>query len=129
MERGWALNIGGGFHHCHSVNGGGFCAYADITLCVRFLFELNSSVKTAMIVDLDAHQVSERVLKRKEVFSSTTSGFRETVTSEISWAKITCTSWMCTTEAFIREITKLRKQFDRKWSSHIIHRMTCIWIL
>ena len=68
MERGWALNIGGGFHHCHSENGGGFCAYADITLCIRFLFELNSSVKTAMIVDLDAHQVSERMLTCLGIF-------------------------------------------------------------
>ena len=57
LERGWALNIGGGFHHCHSENGGGFCAYADITLCIRFLFSLNENVKKAMIVDLDAHQV------------------------------------------------------------------------
>ena len=27
--------IGGGFHHCWSNEGGGFCAYADITLCVK----------------------------------------------------------------------------------------------
>ena len=34
-DRGWAINIGGGFHHCSSNEGGGFCAYADITLCVK----------------------------------------------------------------------------------------------
>ena len=34
-DRGWAINIGGGFHHCSSSEGGGFCAYADITLCVK----------------------------------------------------------------------------------------------
>ncbi|XP_072174290.1 histone deacetylase 11-like [Diadema setosum] len=55
MERGWAINIGGGFHHCSSKRGGGFCAYADITLALRFLFTLGL-VHKAMILDLDAHQ-------------------------------------------------------------------------
>jgi hypothetical protein len=27
--------IGGGFHHCRSDDGGGFCAYADITLSIH----------------------------------------------------------------------------------------------
>ena len=35
VERGWAINIGGGFHHCSSERGGGFCAYADITLAIK----------------------------------------------------------------------------------------------
>lgn len=26
---------GGGFHHCSSDKGGGFCAYADITLAIK----------------------------------------------------------------------------------------------
>eukprot|EP01137_Pigoraptor_chileana_P021801 Opistho-2@85946 len=58
-ERGWAVNIGGGFHHCsgrHS-NGGGFCVYADITMCIDFLFHrLPDRVSKVLIVDLDAHQ-------------------------------------------------------------------------
>lgn len=37
-ERGWAINIGGGFHHCSAEKGGGFCAYADISLCIHFAF-------------------------------------------------------------------------------------------
>lgn len=37
-ERGWAINVGGGFHHCCSGRGGGFCAYADISLCIHFAF-------------------------------------------------------------------------------------------
>ena len=57
MDRGWGINIGGGFHHCSSERGGGFCAYADITLAIKFLFERNPTVKKAMIIDLDAHQV------------------------------------------------------------------------
>ncbi|XP_019392505.1 PREDICTED: histone deacetylase 11 isoform X1 [Crocodylus porosus] len=35
IDRGWAINVGGGFHHCSSDKGGGFCAYADITLAVK----------------------------------------------------------------------------------------------
>ncbi|XP_060036323.1 histone deacetylase 11 isoform X3 [Erinaceus europaeus] len=35
IERGWAINVGGGFHHCSSDRGGGFCAYADITLAIK----------------------------------------------------------------------------------------------
>lgn len=56
MERGWAINLGGGFHHCHAEKGGGFCAYADITLSLKFLFERVEGVAKAMIIDLDAHQ-------------------------------------------------------------------------
>ncbi|XP_075039218.1 histone deacetylase 11 [Mixophyes fleayi] len=56
MDRGWAINIGGGFHHCSSDKGGGFCAYADITLAIKFLFDHVDSVSKATIIDLDAHQ-------------------------------------------------------------------------
>ncbi|KAJ8720732.1 hypothetical protein PYW08_006197 [Mythimna loreyi] len=55
LERGWAINVGGGFHHCSAEKGGGFCPYADITLLIRFLIE-NHLIQNAMIVDLDAHQ-------------------------------------------------------------------------
>lgn len=37
-ERGWAINVGGGFHHCSADSGGGFCVYADITLSIRYAF-------------------------------------------------------------------------------------------
>ncbi|XP_072844966.1 histone deacetylase 11 isoform X2 [Pogona vitticeps] len=56
IERGWAINIGGGFHHCSSDKGGGFCAYADISLAIKFLFERLEGVSKATIIDLDAHQ-------------------------------------------------------------------------
>ncbi|KAK6177404.1 hypothetical protein SNE40_015511 [Patella caerulea] len=56
IDRGWAINIGGGFHHCSAERGGGFCAYADITLSIKFLFEKVQGVSKVMIVDLDAHQ-------------------------------------------------------------------------
>lgn len=58
LERGWSINIGGGFHHCSSDRGGGFCAYADLTLLIHNLFNFYSDrVKKVLIVDLDAHQV------------------------------------------------------------------------
>ncbi|KAE8612853.1 hypothetical protein XENTR_v10013012 [Xenopus tropicalis] len=47
---------GGGFHHCSGDRGGGFCAYADITLAIKFLFERVEGVSKATIIDLDAHQ-------------------------------------------------------------------------
>lgn len=37
-EQGWAINVGGGFHHCSAGKGGGFCAYADISLCIHYAF-------------------------------------------------------------------------------------------
>lgn len=55
LERGWAINIGGGFHHASGAQGGGFCAYADISLAVKFVFG-RSEVSRVMIIDLDAHQ-------------------------------------------------------------------------
>uniref|UniRef100_A0A0R3S0T2 Histone deacetylase 11 n=1 Tax=Elaeophora elaphi TaxID=1147741 RepID=A0A0R3S0T2_9BILA len=55
LTSGWAINIGGGFHHASRSKGGGFCIYADITLALTFLF-INQLISKAMIVDLDAHQ-------------------------------------------------------------------------
>ncbi|VDO32689.1 unnamed protein product [Onchocerca flexuosa] len=55
LTSGWAINIGGGFHHASRSKGGGFCIYADITLALTFLF-INQLISKAVIVDLDAHQ-------------------------------------------------------------------------
>eukprot|EP01130_Rhizamoeba_saxonica_P002031 TRINITY_DN11837_c0_g1_i1.p1 TRINITY_DN11837_c0_g1~~TRINITY_DN11837_c0_g1_i1.p1 ORF type:complete len:335 (-),score=68.34 TRINITY_DN11837_c0_g1_i1:19-912(-) len=56
MQRRWAINIGGGFHHCCGNQGGGFCAYGDITLTIQYARENYPTVKKVMIIDLDAHQ-------------------------------------------------------------------------
>ncbi|RXG68013.1 Histone deacetylase 11 [Armadillidium vulgare] len=56
MEHNWAINIGGGFHHCSANNGGGFCAYADISLAIRFALDFFENLRKVMIIDLDAHQ-------------------------------------------------------------------------
>ena len=48
---GWAINLGGGFHHCCAVAGGGFCPYADITLSIQHLRkDYPDKVKKVMIV-------------------------------------------------------------------------------
>ena len=57
MERGWSINVGGGFHHCSGGRGGGFCAYADITLTVHVVLAHYEHINKVAIVDLDAHQV------------------------------------------------------------------------
>ena len=54
-EHGWAINLGGGFHHASGDEGGGFCVYADISIAVRMLLE-EGLAKRVMIVDLDVHQ-------------------------------------------------------------------------
>jgi len=56
LERGWAINLGGGYHHASSESGGGFCVFADITLAIRNLRENLRRPIRAMIVDFDAHQ-------------------------------------------------------------------------
>lgn len=38
---------GGGFHHCSSDKGGGFCAYADITLAIKVRTALKFSALCA----------------------------------------------------------------------------------
>lgn len=35
LSQGLLCFPGGGFHHCSSDRGGGFCAYADITLAIK----------------------------------------------------------------------------------------------
>jgi len=55
MEKGWAINLSGGFHHARKDGGEGFCVYPDITMITHYLRRVYN-VKKIMIVDLDAHQ-------------------------------------------------------------------------
>lgn len=59
LEYGWAINIGGGFHHAHADHGEGFCIYADIPIAIHKVLDTVLPQKpdfTIMIIDLDAHQ-------------------------------------------------------------------------
>ena len=57
LERGWSLHLGGGQHHAHYSDGGGWCCYDDITFLIRALARASEGLlKNVMIVDLDVHQ-------------------------------------------------------------------------
>lgn len=56
LDYGWAINLGGGYHHASKNYAGGFCAIADIALSIHHLRDNNSQIEKVMIVDLDAHQ-------------------------------------------------------------------------
>jgi histone deacetylase 11 len=55
LERGVAINLGGGFHHATAGWGGGFCVYADVPLAAKSLHD-EGKVGRVLVVDLDAHQ-------------------------------------------------------------------------
>jgi histone deacetylase 11 len=55
IERGWSINLSGGYHHAKASSGGGFCFFADVPIAVRKTWEENPARKV-LIVDLDAHQ-------------------------------------------------------------------------
>jgi histone deacetylase 11 len=55
LDRGWAINLGGGFHHASRNKGEGFSVFGDITMAIRFL-QKEENIRKFMIVDLDAHQ-------------------------------------------------------------------------
>jgi acetoin utilization deacetylase AcuC-like enzyme len=52
---GWAVNIGGGFHHACPDHGEGFCVLNDVAIAIRHL-QARDGIRTAMVVDTDVHQ-------------------------------------------------------------------------
>lgn len=54
LDVGWAINIGGGFHHAHKGKGGGMCFFNDYALATLKLRASNPSLKI-LYIDLDAH--------------------------------------------------------------------------
>lgn len=55
LERGVAVNLGGGFHHASGPKGHGFCAYADTPTALAVLYG-EGRIRTALVIDTDAHQ-------------------------------------------------------------------------
>jgi histone deacetylase 11 len=55
LQRGLAINLGGGYHHAARDRGGGFCAYADVPLGLLVLHQQHR-IRSALVVDTDAHQ-------------------------------------------------------------------------
>lgn len=56
VEKGWAINVGGGYHHASKHQGCGFCPFNDIGLAIEHLWEHHQKIKRILIIDLDAHQ-------------------------------------------------------------------------
>lgn len=55
LERGMAMNIGGGFHHAFPGHGEGFCAVNDVAVAIRLL-QREGQIRKAAVVDCDVHQ-------------------------------------------------------------------------
>lgn len=55
LADGWAVNVGGGFHHAYPEHGEGFCVIHDVAIAIRRL-QFDHAVETAMVVDTDVHQ-------------------------------------------------------------------------
>lgn len=55
LERGLAINLGGGYHHASGTSGGGFCIYADVPLALAVLHD-EGRLHSALVVDTDVHQ-------------------------------------------------------------------------
>lgn len=56
LQKGWAINIGGGLHHAHRNGASGFCMVSDIALSVFVARHSPQKIQRIMILDLDAHQ-------------------------------------------------------------------------
>ena len=54
LEYGWAIHLGGGFHHANKERGGGFSFFNDYALATLRLRELYPEFKI-LYIDLDAH--------------------------------------------------------------------------
>lgn len=69
LKTGWAINIGGGFHHAQRNSGGGFCFFNDYAIATHRLRQTNPNLKI-LYIDLDAH-LGNGVLE----FAGTTDNF------------------------------------------------------
>ena len=58
LEKGWAINLSGGYHHACLQFGTeeGYCIYPAITLSILHLKRSHPNIKNIAIIDLDAHQ-------------------------------------------------------------------------
>lgn len=54
-EQGFAINLGGGFHHAGPDKGGGFCIYADVPVALANL-HAERPFRSMLTIDADAHQ-------------------------------------------------------------------------
>ncbi|MHB8733832.1 MAG: histone deacetylase family protein [Terriglobales bacterium] len=55
LRRGFAVNLGGGFHHAFPGHGEGFCALHDVAIAIHRLQQEHHAMHT-LVVDCDVHQ-------------------------------------------------------------------------
>jgi histone deacetylase 11 len=55
LEHGWAINLGGGYHHAAPSKGEGGCIFSDVSIALQVLWQKQPNIKV-LIIDLDAHQ-------------------------------------------------------------------------
>jgi len=55
-NRGWAINLSGGYHHAHGCGGSGFCVYADITLAIQHLRLASASPSSSSSASLTTNK-------------------------------------------------------------------------
>ena len=55
LARGFAVNVGGGFHHAFAGHAEGFCYLNDLAVAIRVM-QREGAITRAVIVDLDLHQ-------------------------------------------------------------------------
>ena len=55
LERGWAVHLGGGFHHAFEERAEGFCYLNDLAVAARAV-QAEARAQRVAVVDLDVHQ-------------------------------------------------------------------------
>lgn len=55
LADGYAINLGGGYHHAKPTTGEGFCIIADVPIAIKHL-QKEGKIKRALIIDTDVHQ-------------------------------------------------------------------------
>jgi acetoin utilization deacetylase AcuC-like enzyme len=55
LERGWAVHLGGGFHHAFPEKAEGFCYLNDLAVAARAV-QADGAAERVTVVDLDVHQ-------------------------------------------------------------------------
>jgi len=55
LKRGWAYNLGGGFHHATADKGDFYCVFNDVAVAIRRL-QKDKEIEKALVIDMGIHQ-------------------------------------------------------------------------
>lgn len=76
LKKGYAVLIGGGYHHAKPSKGEGFCVIADVPIAIKKL-QKEQKIKRALIIDTDVHQGNGTILCLKDDPSTFTFSMHE----------------------------------------------------